>query len=268
MSSGQTYHSPFDSIAADYDRIFTGSCTGKAQRDAVWQETDKVFQTGLTIFEMNCGTGVDAVHFASRGLTVFAIDQSAKMIDVARNRLNHTGFGQRVQLKQMAIEEMSQYTAHLEFDGAFSNFGGLNCVAGLSRVTENLGRLLRPGSSVLLCFMSRYCLWEWAYYLGRFQFRKAFRRLRDGGTTADLENQETLHVYYPGIIELVRVMQPHFRYVWHKAVGLAVPPSYLESWVMKHPVYLRIARTIDTRVSRWPVLRSLGDHCLVHFMRR
>ena len=91
----------------------------------------------------------------------------------------------------MAIEDMVEWDIGLQFDGAFSNFGGLNCVANLSQVAQDLARLVKPGGPVVLCLMSRSCLWEWVYYLGRLDFTKAFRRFRKGGVAAQFKNQTT-----------------------------------------------------------------------------
>ena len=268
MSYLKSYDAPFDFIAADYDQIFTRSCTGKAQRAAVWRETDRLFQAGQSVLEMNCGTGVDAVHFARCGVSVFGFDQSSRMISLARNLVVQAGCERQVDLHQMEIEDMVQWDTGLQFDGAFSNFGGLNCVANLSQVARDLARLLKPGSPVILCLLNRSCLWEWAYYLGQFKFRKAFRRFRKGGITVQFGDQTTFRVHYPEVRELIRCMNPHFQYVWHKAVGLAIPPTYLENWVEEHPRILRITESLDNTMSPRLVFRNLGDHYLAHFIRR
>jgi len=259
--------SPFDSIAEDYDKFFTMSLIGKLQREAVWRESDNIFNPGQLILELNCGTGEDAVHFAEHGLSLVAIDKSSRMLEIAQHRVNKAGYPRQVLLQHTAIEDIRPATSLLRFDGAFSNFGGLNCVADLGQVAQDLARCLKPGSPVLLCLMNRYCLWEWLYYLSRFELKKAFRRLSEGGITAYLDTHTPLHVYYPRISELIEIMQPHFRYIRHKAVGLAVPPSYLEVWGAKHPSLLSLANKIDSHASPWAGVRNLGDHYLVHVVR-
>src|SRR5439155_636698 len=60
---------------------------GRAQRDTIWHELDRVFRPGQHILEINCGTGVDAIYLASRGVDVLACDSAPRMIEVARKRL-------------------------------------------------------------------------------------------------------------------------------------------------------------------------------------
>ena len=78
---------PFDAIADEYDAVFTHSLIGRAQRESVWREIDRLFRPGQRVLEINCGTGVDALHLAARGVQVVACDASAGMVAVARRRL-------------------------------------------------------------------------------------------------------------------------------------------------------------------------------------
>ena len=60
----------FDAIARRYDQVWTESPAGRAQRDLVWREWDPVFSPNDRILDIGCGTGVDAAHYASRGVIV------------------------------------------------------------------------------------------------------------------------------------------------------------------------------------------------------
>ena len=176
--------SPFDALAADYDRSFTHSAIGRAQRHAVWKVAQRVFQPGTRILELNCGTGVDAVYLARLGLKVTALDNSSQMIAVAQDRVRRERCQGSIRLMHWAIEDLDQLPAEAPYDGAFSNFGGLNCVPDLRRFGCDLARRLKPGSPVLLCPMGRYCIWEFFYYSLRWQFHKAVRRLKKDGVLA------------------------------------------------------------------------------------
>ncbi|HVQ63229.1 MAG TPA: hypothetical protein VMT78_01770, partial [Terriglobia bacterium] len=55
----------FEAIAGVYDDVFSDSPIGRAQRRAVWNEMDREFREGQSILEINCGTGIDALHLAS-----------------------------------------------------------------------------------------------------------------------------------------------------------------------------------------------------------
>jgi SAM-dependent methyltransferase len=149
---------PFDAIAERYDETFTSSKIGQAQRASVWKELEKAFHAGDRILELGCGTGVDACFLAQRGTTVFACDSSPQMIAAAqrnaRDLITSTGAG-AVDLQLLRAEEILSLRNRGPFDGAFSNFGALNCIENLRSLAVDLAALLKPGSSLLLCLMLR-----------------------------------------------------------------------------------------------------------------
>ncbi len=80
----------------------------------------------------------------------------------------------------------------------------LNCGTGndagfLDSLAGDLADLVRPGGIFIATVMPRFCLWETAAYLTRFQGRKAFRRLSRHGTVADLHGGRVATFYHsPG----------------------------------------------------------------------
>lgn len=254
----------FDALAESYDRVFTDSLIGRAQRDAVWRELKSTFAPGERVLEINCGTGVDAVSLAQRGVRVDAFDISPAMIRVARRQLT-PGSPLPVHFAVLATEELG--TIDSVYDGAFSNFGGLNCVADLRAVARSLARLVRPLGHVLLCLASRFCVWETVWWLAHTRPAKAFRRLQRGGITAELMPGSLVHVHYPSVRELKRVFAPEFCLVSLRGVGLFVPPSYIEPHARRFPKLLRAAEELDGHVSSLPGLRSVADHVLLKLRR-
>jgi len=78
-----TPEAPFDVVSRTYDSTFSASEIGRAQRRSVWEAMDRTFQKGQRILEINCGTGIDALHLAGRGVEVVACDSASGMIAVA-----------------------------------------------------------------------------------------------------------------------------------------------------------------------------------------
>src|SRR5262249_15940471 len=109
------------------------------------------------------------------------------------------------------------------------------------------------------------CAWEIAWYGTRANFPKAFRRLR-GKTIAQLDGA-AVPVWYPTIGQISRVFSPWFELRSARAVGLFVPPSYLEGSARKYPRALKNLQALDRVFSAWPILRTLGDHILLEFVK-
>jgi ubiquinone/menaquinone biosynthesis C-methylase UbiE len=253
----------FDAIAEDYDAHFTHSLIGAAQRRVVWREMDREFGPGQRILEINCGTGVDALYLAAGGASVVACDASAKMLEVARRRLDMSPHGRHVDLRLLAIEQLSRLAGR--YDGVLSNFSGLNCVADLRAVACDLGRLVRPGGRVILCLFGRFCVWEICWYTFRGNLRKALRRLASVSVSANLTPNMQVSVSYHSIGSLRREFAPHFRLLRWRGVGVATPPSYLEEWAARSTGLFPLAARVDPFLGRCPGLRALGDHVLLVF---
>lgn len=258
---------PFDSVAARYDETFTLSKIGQAQRAAVWRELAKTFRSGQRILEIGCGTGVDACFLAKRGVRVLACDPSSRMIDVATRRIQQSGLQGLVQPRVLAAENLPSLWSSERFDGAFSDFGALNCVEDLRKLAIDLAVLLKPGATALLCWMGPFCTWEIVWYLAHRNRRKAFRRLQSGGVTAKIAEDASVHVQYPSFKSIRRSFAPEFKVRSVQGVGVAVPPSYCESWACRHPHLLELFSKFDSRLGRCPGIRSLGDHVLVSLHR-
>ena len=157
VSPAQMYAAPFDAIAGRYDETFTTSRIGLAQRASVWKKLDKAFRSGDRILEIGCGTGVDACFLAEHGVAVVACDSSPEMVTVATQRVKATGKDSLVSPRLLAAEDIAKLRNRGAFDGAFSNFGALNCVEDLPQFARDLAILLKPGATALLCWMGSCC---------------------------------------------------------------------------------------------------------------
>jgi ubiquinone/menaquinone biosynthesis C-methylase UbiE len=255
----------FDQMAREYDDVFTNSMIGRAQRDAVWSVLTRVFQSGDHILELNCGTGEDALFLARNGVSVTACDASEQMIRIASDRLRKEAPEAPVQFNLLPIEHLRELKPITEFDGAFSNFSGLNCVADLKQTMEDLATLLAPGAPFLVCLSTRFCLWEILWFTLHGNFRKAFRRC-SGHATAKA-GEFTVDVYYPTVRKLQTLLSPSFILRSCVGIGVTVPPSYVEAWIRNRPKLLSRLRTIDKAIATYPGFRVLGDHVLLHLER-
>ena len=186
--------SPFHQIAPRYAELWSETSCGRAQREQVWREVDGLFRIGDHVLDLGCGTGDDAMHLMSRGVEVFGVDSAPGMVDIARTR--------GVDAKTMAIEELGSLEDM--FDGAISNFGALNCVADLGKLSKTLARLVRPQGKLALSVMSRYC-WrtDWRHLPQRWSGQARWRGI---------------DVYYRSARSIAGAFAPHFD--WQRRVSI------------------------------------------------
>jgi SAM-dependent methyltransferase len=261
--------SPFDAMAAEYDAAFTHSLVGELMREAVWARLDAAFRPGERVLELSCGTGEDALHLGRRGVRVLATDVSAGMLAVAGEKVERAGLQASVEVAHLDLTELARHAAQpicnlqSPFDGALSNFGGLNCVADQRGVAAGLAALLRPGALALLCVMGPAVPWEWAWYLSRGEPQKAARRLRPGGV-----RWRGLRISYPSVGALRRAYRPWFHTRRVSALGALLPPSYAEAWARSHPRLLWALHRVERWLEAAPPLPWLADHYLIELERR
>jgi SAM-dependent methyltransferase len=250
----------FDGIAQDYDAEFTATVLGQELRARVWQRLDAVFAPGRRILELGCGTGEDAVWLARAGYRVVAIDASAEMIRVARLKAVAAGCADRIDFHWLPMEAVHDLSRDERFDGVFSNFGAINCVADLARLSRTLAARVAPGSPLLFVVMGRYVPWEWAWYLARGDARRAFRRTASGGAS-----WRGLTIRYPTPRALARTLKPQF--ITHRttALGFALPPSYAAAWLQRSPGMFGALRRIENATCR--VTATLADHYILEAVR-
>lgn len=239
-------------------------------RQAVWSRLDQLFGERDRVLELNCGTGEDAIHLARRGVRVVATDVSEDMLEMAREKVATAKVANLVWLHRMALEQVGsgdlpdskEGLVAGPFDGAFSNFGGLNCVEDLSKVALGLGQLLRPRARLALCIMGPIVPLEWIWFVAHGRPRTAFRRLRRGGA-----HWRGIVVRYPSIKTVRTAFHPVFRLLRANAIGALLPPPYVEPMARIFPRIIQALYWCERRLeTRWP-LPWLADHYLLEFER-
>jgi ubiquinone/menaquinone biosynthesis C-methylase UbiE len=260
----QTRATYWDDAAAKYDRNFTGTLVGQTRRHSVWRDLERAFRPGQRVLELNCGTGIDAIHLAALGIQVLACDISPGMIEIARRDAVASGRAERLEFRVLPTEALHTLELESPFDGAFSNFSGLNCVEDLSAVARNLARLLKPGAPLLTCVIGHFVPWEIVWFLAHGKPAKAFARALDNGGLSDAGD---LKIQRPSVREMARIFAPEFELRGSRGVGIAVPPSYMEPWARRFPRVTKLLARIDGWIDRRPLFRNLGDCILIEFSR-
>lgn len=256
----------FDTIAEEYDQTFTYSILGKAQRSLVHEALRDSFREGQHILDLNCGTGEDAILMAAGGVSVLACDVSKRMISVAWQKFASCGAKLPVTFAVCANEQLELLKDCGEFDGALSNFGGLNCTADLAGVSRALSDLIRPHGEVVLCMLGHFCLWEVVWHSLHGRWDKAFRRLKAGGIDVSIGG-EIVRVYYPSVRQVREAFAPAFRLASWRGIGVAVPPSWMEPVFQDHPSFVDWLIQIDRWLGVVPIFRGAADHVLFRFVR-
>lgn len=255
----------FDALAADYDATFTHSPLGLMLRRRVWRVLADYFHPGQKVLELACGTGEDALWLARRGIAVTATDGSAAMARITAGKVHQANLSRLVTPVQRSLQEIIQGTPEdsYAYNGAFSNFGGLNTLADWRPLASALAQRVKPGGHVVLVPMGPVCPWEIGWHGLRGEWRTATRRFHQPATARIGETQ--IPIWYPSVARLRRDFAPWFECARVESLGLWLPPSALGHWVERRPRLFAILDRLERSTAR--LGGGWGDH-FVMVLRR
>ena len=265
MTLSAPHAHPFDAVADGYDAAFTDRRLGRWLREIVRERMEQAFEPGQHVLELGCGTGEDAVWLARRGVSITATDASPGMLDVTRRKAEAAGVGDRITTRLLDLT-MPVTGGDTGYDGAYANFGPLNCVEDRRALAGDLARLVRPGGKLVFVVMGPVCPWEVVWFTARLKPRTAIRRFRSGNEARVGEG--TLRVWYPSHRRLQRELAPHFRTVEVAGVGMLLPPSEMGRLVDRAPRFFERVAAIDRRLAGTLPWRWFNDHYLMVLERR
>ena len=250
----------FDRIGARYDNEFTNTDLSRWFRQRVWDRLAVLFKPGHQVIDLGCGTGEDAIWLAKRGVRVLAGDASPAMLAETARKAKAENVETLVETCLLDLTDAAHWTLATEaaFDGAYSNYGPLNCVGDWRAVGAQLAGAIRRGGKVGLGVMGPWCPWEIFWHGIHGDFRNATRRLR-GKTIAHLDGSY-FPVYYPTPGRLGRAFGADFRRSLLWGLGVFLPPSDLYKPVGRRPWLAKPLLFLERLTARhWP-FKYLGDH--------
>lgn len=229
-------------------------------RRQVYKHEEEFLSPGDSIFELNAGTGIDAVHFAQKGHSVFAIDIAEGMIAELEKKVNSMQTAERISYARCSFTDLRSLPAR-RFDHVFSNFGGLNCIPDLAVVADQLPVFLKPGATITLVIMPRVCPWELLHVLGG-NSNLAFRRLSKNGAAANIEGHH-FTTYYFTPEEVTRSFGRRFRLVRLRGLASISPPPYKSPFAERHPGLYKALTAFDELFSALPPFNRWADHFII-----
>jgi ubiquinone/menaquinone biosynthesis C-methylase UbiE len=256
----------FDAVAASYDADFSQTALGRILRKRVWRHLRRCFSPGQHVLELACGTGEDAVWLAVRGIRVTATDGSGKMIRIVQDKASHQGLSDFLNpqiLSLQAIVNGKNPLAGQQFDGAFSNFGGINNIGDWRSLAKGLASLVRPGGRLVLVPMGPFCPWEILWHLVHGQPREAFRRF--GHSPSARIGGSVIPIWYPSPDHLRHDFAPWFKQNYVESLGLWLPPTNLGQLLARWPGFWVGLSGLEAATARFS--KGAGDHYIMALER-
>jgi len=254
----------FNAVADRFDESYENAIT-RAIRDRLYDEISHLITAGSRVLDINCGTGIDALHLARRGYKVTGCDLSPNMILRAREKAAAAGLPD-VKFHVVSFEELDRVLS-TPFDLVLSNFGGLNCVADLRPAVRQVASLLKPCGAFLAVVMPPLSPWDVIASFSRGRFRPAFFRLGDNVQATGFPGKP-FTVYYHSLKTLRRSCHEYFFFSHARGLNIITPPPHATSFSGRFPRLRSVLESIERPLASLPIIRSFGDHYVAAFRRR
>ncbi len=256
----------FDAAAPEYDVRYEGLRGILRMRSITSHLYLRYFPAGGRLLEINCGTGNDAVFLARHGMKIVATDLSPRMLEEVQKKITMTGLQGVIETQLLPFHRLAELRG-TNFDGIYSNLGGLNCTDRLNTVAADLAALVRPEGYFIATVMPPVCLWEICAYLARFQWKNAMRRFSREGTLADLHGGK-VQTYYYSPRAFRTAFAPWFRHVGTLGVAIFTPPPNFVRSYMLLGKRIRFLEKLENHVAAFTPFSSMGDHYVIVLQRK
>ncbi|MGY3215260.1 class I SAM-dependent methyltransferase [Mucilaginibacter sp. HD30] len=257
----------FTAQSGVFDDIYSANSIVAYKRERVRANVLQHLKPGAAILELNSGTGEDAVSFANKGFRLHATDVSNGMQQQLRKKVKDQNLGHLVSNELCSFTQLHLLKNKGPFDHIFSNFAGLNCTGELDTVLLSLPGLLKPGGTVTLVILPKFCLWE-SLLIFKGKFKTATRRwFSKNGVKAHVEGTHfTCWYYNPSYI--INTVKNDFDVLGVEGLCTLVPPSYIEGFAEKYPrIYTLLKKAEGRFKSSWP-LKFIGDYYIISLKKK
>lgn len=243
-----------------FDRIEEENIILKLMRKKIRDHVLSSLNPGDKILELNAGTGLDAVFFAQKGFEIHAIDVSDGMIKELEKKVFLNNLKNKISYEKLSFSNLEQIK-NKKFDFIFSNFGGLNCIDDLRKVTKNFPSLLNKNGRVTLIVMPKICPWEIALSF-KGNFKTAFRRFKKNGTLSNIEGIK-FKSYYHSPKKIIASLGKDFKLINLIGLNSLIPPPYMKNFPKYFPGLFRFLEKIENKISHRFPFNIAADHFIL-----
>jgi SAM-dependent methyltransferase len=263
----------YDLISETYDHVEAANWVGRRLREHMQSALFRTFRPGERVLEIGCGTGIEALALAQRGVHVVATDLSEDMVQLVRRKADALGARDLV-LRRLAAHEIGSLEAEFgaaSFDGAYSHGGVMNMDPRIEEVAAGLRSLLHPGARFLSTVVNQTSLFEAVFYPLVLKPRKGYRRLGH-----DVPIPITRHEAYRTYVvptrfysprSFVRALGDGFALRRLEGLQILLPPWNLSDYLDRLGPLARAVEAIEGRLADKRPFNSWGSIFLAEVER-
>lgn len=219
----------------------------------------RYFQPGQNLIEIGCGTGEEAKEMIKHGCKLVLTDLSIEMLKVAKTKLDSNA-----KLLNLPAEYIDSFK--IQFDGAYSSFGVLNCISDVPSFFKKLHKILKPGSFFIASFINRWYWGDFIFFtLGITNYLK--KRLKGWGyITLDGKEYDVSARFY-SLNDIKKFSKNYFTIKKVYALPFLLPPAYLKPQERLPEKLFKFLQKIENSINHYFPFNYFGERTVVVFQR-
>ena len=218
----------FSSIYGEYERDAMSNPIDIDFRKRFRKEVEIYSKPGSSLLELNAGSGLDALYFASNNYQVLGTDIAANSKILFEEKITANPL-LKMEYKNVSFEKLDELSG-MKFNHIYSNHSGLNCTNNLNQIFSQFKGLLYPGGYVTLMVMPKFCPWEILSIINGNN--KALRRFKAEPIISNVDGFP-IETYYHSPKKIIMSLGSSFHSVNIQPIGLIYPVPFFKTFKNK-----------------------------------
>jgi len=222
-----TYDTGWDKYAEDYSQLLKTGTVYYLTKEMAHKIVSEFVpnEAGLSVLDLNCGTGNDFPFFLKNGWKICGCDGSLGMLNKASEKYaNKIDLGQ-IELFSGKLEKLNAESfGNRKFDLIYSITGGYSYIDNETfiRVNTILAQFLKEDGIMITAHLNNFCLADSMYNLMRLRFKKIFLRL-NRNLNVDIKEVK-FRMYLRNVKQLKKLNVPGLTLITTSPLLVFTPP--------------------------------------------
>ncbi len=262
------YDKGWDKYAEDYSQLLKPGTTYYLTKEIAHQIVSEFLpgDNGISVLDLNCGTGNDFPYFLKNGWKICGCDGSDGMLNKAYEKYKAEINNGQIELFNGKLENLDEQSfGNRKFDLIYSITGGYSYIDNETfiHVNTTLSHFLKENGVMITAHLNNFCLSDTLYNLFRFRLKSIFLRL-DKNLNVNIKGVK-FRMYLRNVNELKKLTPPGLKMIRTLPLLVFTPP-YQTGYQPTKLLY-KIHRKFEMKLLKIPFFGFIADQIVTVYRK-